>query len=455
MKKFKSKYIIGIAFICIIAFFFGSVCYRVYRAKRYFDYGTGAAETSAESAVTGDKASTASALSVWQDKYPFSEEYKFVPTQEQETADSTETTDSDSSQEASAYLIAVNKFIDSVDYYTTKLLPGRMKYVEANALFNKTVGMKIISGTDSVVVMKNGYLTFEYGAASDAQVQAESVKWFSDIMEKKGINFMYVQYPAKEKEGDNQLPDGITDTVNTPADNLLKGLDESGVNYCDMRLALSQKGGDWYSNFFKTDHHWKPETGVWAAGQILSRLNSDFGLSLDTSVGNIDNYSIDVYEKYCLGSQGKIATLTYADPEDISIIYPKNATSVTVKYDNDASSTGRFEDVIFNKQYLNNTDYYNYSAYSAYLNGNKALSQITNNDCKNGKKLLVIGGSYNKCVVPYLSRAFESTTLLDRRYFDGSVIDYIDKTKPDVVIVAYTPTLIGSVYGHTATFNFE
>ncbi len=454
MKKFKSKYIIGIAFICIIAFFFGSVCYRVYRAKRYFDYGTGAAETSAASANTDDTASTASSVSVWQDKYPFSDEYKFVPTQEQEAAESTETTD-DSSQEPSAYLTAVNKLIDSVDYYTTKLLPGRMKYVEANALFNKSVGMKIISGTDSVVVMKNGYLTFEYGTASDARVQAESVKWFSDAMQEKNIDFMYVQYPAKEKARDDQLPEGITDTVNITADNLLESLDESGVNCCDMRLALSQKEGDWYSNFFKTDHHWKPETGVWAAGQILNRLNSEFGLSLDTSVGDIDNYSIDVYEKYSLGSQGKIATLTYAEPEDISIIYPKNTTSFTVQYDNDAPSTGRFEDVIFNKQYLNNTDYYNYSAYSAYLNGNKALSQITNNDCKNGKKLLVIGGSYNKCVVPYLSRAFECTTLLDRRYFDGSVMDYIDKTKPDVVIVAYTPTLIGSVYGHTATFNFE
>ncbi len=451
MKKFKSKYIIGIAFICIIAFFFGSVCYRVYMAKRYFDYGTGAAETSSETASTGDLSST---VSVWQEKYPFSDEYKFVPTQ-QESAESVEVTDSTDSKGTSAYLTAVNKFINSVDYYTTKLLPGRMKYVEANALFNKTVGMNIISGTESVVVMKNGYLTFEYGSASDAREQAESIKWFSDIMKEKGIDFMYFQYPAKEKEGDDQLPDGIVDTVNISADNLLDGLKKNGVKCSDLRTSLAKKDDDWYSNFFKTDHHWKPETGVWAAGQILSGLNSEFGLSLDTSVGNIENYSIDVYEKYCLGSQGKIATLTYADPEDISIIYPKKATSVTVQYDTDAPNTGRFEDVIFNKTYLNNTDYYNYSAYSAYLNGNKALTRITNNDCKNGKKILVIGGSYNKCVVPYLSRAFESTTLLDRRYFDGSVINYIEKTKPDIVIVAYTPTLIGSVYGHSATFNFE
>ena len=183
-------------------------------------------------------------------------------------------------------------------------------------------------------------------------------------------------------------------------------------------------------------------------------LNGKFGYSLDTDIGNLENYNVDVYEKYCLGSQGKIATLTFADPEDISLIYPKRSTSFTVRYDNDAAKTGAFEDVMFNRNYLNK-DYYNNSAYSTYINGNKVITRIENNDCKNGKRILIIGGSYNKCVVPYLSQDFESTELLDRRYFDGSILNYIDKTKPDVVLVAYTPTLISDASTHNSTFNFE
>lgn len=453
MKKFKSKFIIGIIFICIIAFFFGSVFYRVYRVKRYYDYGdSGVTSESAQS----DNTSTPSNISSynWQEKYPFDEKYKFVLKEEKNDAP-VSVESSEKSEKTSKYLSVVNKFKDSIDYYTTMLLPGRIKYVEANALFSKAVGMKIVSGTDSVVVMKNGYLTFENSASSDAAKQAESVKWFSDIMKEKGIDFIYFQYPTKEKEGDGQLPDGVIDGVNTTADNLVERLKKSGVNCSDLRASLAQKDTDWYSNFFKTDHHWKPETGVWAAGQIVNTLNADFGYNLDTDIGNLENYNIDVYEKYCFGSQGKIVTLTFADPEDISIIYPKKKTNITVQYNTDTPSTGSFEDVIFNKSYLNNTDYYNYSAYSSYLNGNKALTQITNNDCKNGKKILVIGDSYNKCVVPYLSQTFETATLLDRRYFDGSIIDYIDKTKPDIVVAAYTPTLIGGVDSHTSTFNFE
>ena len=109
---------------------------------------------------------------------------------------------------------------------------------------------------------------------------------------------------------------------------------------------------------------------------------------------------------------------------------------------------------MFNRNYLNK-DYYNNSAYSTYINGNKVITRIENNDCKNGKRILIIGGSYNKCVVPYLSQDFESTELLDRRYFDGSILNYIDKTKPDVVLVAYTPTLISDASTHSSTFNFE
>lgn len=458
MKKKKASYFVGIAFICIIAVFFASVGYRVYRVRRYCDYGANASESVNTSQQGGKETenddSKITMDFTWEEAFPFSDDYKFTPTVKSKQESVTESKEDSGS--VSKYLSVVNKIKDSIDYYTAKLLPGRMKYVEINALFNKSVGMNIISGSDSVVVMKNGYLTFENSNSSDAAAQAESVEWFEKIMKKKGIDFAYIQYPTKEKEGDNQLPNGVTEGTNKTADNLLERLKKSGVACYDFRTLLSQKDDDWYSNFFKTDHHWKPETGVWAAGQIVNILNSDFGYKLDAGVGNLENYNVDVYEKYMFGAQGKVATLTYAEPEDISLIYPKKDTNITVTYNLIVGpQTGKFEDVLLNKDHLNNTDYYNYAAYAAYLNGNQALTQITNNNCKNGKEMLVIGDSYNKCVVPYLTQTFEQVDLLDRRYFSGSVIDYIDKMNPDVVIIAYMPSLIGSVDTHKSPFNFE
>lgn len=451
MKKFKPVYITAIAFLCVITFFFGSVCYRFYRAKRYFDYGN----VSSESSKIGNSSSTVSYD--WSKKYPFDESqlYNSKKDYKKESFAETEVKETETEKEESSnYLSVVNGIKDSIDYYTTMLLPGRIKYVEANARFNKTVGMNIIVGTDSVIVMKNGYLTFENSSVLTGAGAAESLDWFDKALEKRGIDFAYIQYPTKEKKDDNVLPAGAEDNSNKNADKLLTRLSNKGIKFVDMRTLLSQKDDDWYSNFFKTDHHWKPETGVWAAGKIIEMLNSDFGYSLDSGVGDISRYNVDVYKNYCLGSQGKIATLTYADPEDISLIYPKKKTNMTVTYNTDTPKTGRFEDVLFNTDSLND-DYYNTSVYSTYLSGNKALTTIMNNDCKNGIRILVIGDSYNKCVVPYLSQAVENIDLLDRRYFDGSVLNYIDQTKPDVVLVAYTPTLIDNAEGHNSPYNFE
>lgn len=444
MKKKKPAYIISIAFLCIIAVFFASVCVRVYQTQVKGNYGSSVASVEAAE-------STYTVSYDWSQDYPFSSEQSF---DSGETVQEAETEVTESEGALARYTSAVKAIEDKIDYYTTKLLPGRMKFVEANALFNKTVGMKIVSGTDSAVAMKNGYLTFET-YETDTSDAAKSLADFSENLSGKGIDFTYIQYPAKEQKDNDKLPSGLTDYANINADSLLTRLDGYGVKYFDMRSPLSQKDNDWYSNFFLTDHHWKPETGVWAAGEIAEMLNNDFDYGINSNIGNIEAYNADVYEKYCLGSQGRIATLTYADPEDISLVYPKSETSFTVRYNTDEAVTGKFEDVFFDKTNLSNTDYYNHSAYATYLYGNKALTSITNNNCKNGKKILVIGDSFNKCVVPYLAQSVESIDLLDRRYFNGSVLDYIEKTSPDTVIVAYTPTLIGSSATHSSTFNFE
>lgn len=443
MKKNKTAYFTSILFLCIIAAFFVSVCICFIRIQ--LGISSGNTVQSDTGASEGEYAPSID----WKQNYPFDENKHFVSV---EIVDEEQAAESEKQDAVSCYVAAIKKIEDKIDYYTTKLLPGRMKFVEANAFFNKSVGMKIISGTDSVVAMKNGYLTFETGETDTTQA-VQSLKWFSDIAKQKGIDFLYIQYPVKEQSGNDQLPNGVHDNANKNADKLLKGLDENDVNYIDVRTLLSQKDNDWYSNFFKTDHHWKPETGVWASGKIIDFINANFGYKL--AAIDSEDYKTDVYEKYCFGSQGRIASLTYAEPEDISLIYPENDTSFTVCYNTDGPVTGRFEDVFFDKSNLSNTDYYNHSAYSTYLHGNKALTTIKNNNCKNGKRILVIGDSFNKTVVPYLAQAVENIDLLDRRYFNGSVISYIEKNSPDAVLIAYTPTLIGNALTHSSTFNFE
>ena len=68
---------------------------------------------------------------------------------------------------------------------------------------------------------------------------------------------------------------------------------------------------------------------------------------------------------------------------------------------------------------------------------------------------MIIGDSYNCCVVPYLALSIEQVDIIDRRYFDGSIINYIEKTNPDIVLSACTPTEIDGANHHRALLNFE
>jgi hypothetical protein len=386
----------------------------------------------------------------WSAEYPFSGDYGF-----------TYTAPTDEIKEKPVRVSPIKSFENSVraiegnvDYYTSNLLLGRMKFVELNAAFNKLVGMNIVSGTDSVVVMRNGYLTFE-ALPVNTDYAVQSTAYFAQTLKEKGINFLYVQCPSKENPDDNQLPHGIEDNYNINADSLIKGLSERNVPYIDLRENLNSEFDNYYSCFFKTDHHWTPETGVWASGKIADKLNNEYSLGISTAIGNLDNYKVDVFEKYCFGSQGKKATLRFADPEDISLIYPKADTDFTVTYDNNAPLSGRFEDTLLRKDVFDKIDYYNISTYSAYLHGNHAMTTIHNSKVDNGRKMLYIMDSFSASVVPYLATEIEDIVVLDLRTFNGSVMSVIEQFCPDTVVVAYNPSTFSETRTHNGTFNFE
>ncbi len=444
MKTLNAKSILSIIFIFITVFF---MCTIGVKFVAYNLFNIVPEDTNAAEAEPGNTNGTAAPIN-WSEYYPFSSDYGFKYTEK------TIEPQQDEDGKVKAYENTVKGIEDKIDYYSSNLLLGRMNFVEMNASFNKLIGMNIVSGTDSVLVMRNGYLTFEaYPVNTDYPV--ESTAYFSNYLKNKGINFLYVQCPSKENPLDNQLPYGIDDNYNLTADSIVNGLSRKGTATVDLRKNLTEDFDDYYSCFFKTDHHWTPETGVWAAGEIAAQLNDCFDYSIDLSFADLNNYNIKVYEDYCFGSQGKKATLKYADPEDISLIYPKKDTDFTVKYDSDNALNGRFEDTLLRKSVFDKIDYYNISTYSAYFYGNHALTTIHNNKNENGKRMLYIMDSFSASIVPYLALEIEDMLVLDLRNFDGSVISAIESFKPDTVVVAYNPSVITGDTSHNSIFNFE
>ena len=456
MKKVKLTYkkVLTVLFSLVIFAFFISVCERFVRSAILGQDVTANDGASANAEETGSKTTD------WTKDFPFSQDYensgyKFVS--EEESAASAES----KAQETDASLVssiesAVKSVEDKVDYYTTQLLALRIKFVELNAGFNKAIGMKMISGADSVIVLKNGYLVFDT-ERKDMTAAAENITLFSKKMNEQGIDFLYVQEPAKLDKYDNKMPYGMNDNENANADDLVKVLDKNGVNCLDLRELMQQQGIDHYSAFFRTDHHWKPETGIWATGEIIKKMNEISGLNMDSSVGDISKYNIKVYKNYMLGSQGRNVSLSFADPEDISIITPKqNNKQYKARYYEFSTSyteEGDFKEAFLAMSTLDKIDYYNVSVYSTYFYGNHERVSIENKNADNDIRILYIPDSFSNSVIPYMAAAVKYIDVVDIRYFNGSLETFIEKNKPDMIVVAYNPSAFSNSVG--GAFDFR
>ncbi len=374
----------------------------------------------------------------WEEIYPFAQDEKDVGSGTgNAVAEKLSNYVTDNPLEA--YTAIVSKVENIIEYGFNNNFLFRIPIVELNGRILKLVGIKQIIGFDTVIDLGDGYLTLTE-EEKDIQESANEVNMFSAWLKKRNIDFLYVQAPFKIEEGSPELS-GYTDFSNVNADNFLSALDDTVYSF-DLRKEMQNDfGGDWKGQFFKTDHHWLPETGMWAAVEIAELLNEKFGYEIKTEVFDIENFNVEVYEDWLLGSLGKKVTLGYADAESLKIYYPKYETRMRVKVKSlGIDITGNFYNTLIYQRVLRKCNYYDWNSYWAYGYGDRALIEIDNLDIDNGKKILMIKDSFADTVYPFLSLGIDRIDVIDMRFFTGSLKSYIEENDPDMVIFLCNPS---------------
>ena len=74
--------------------------------------------------------------------------------------------------------------------------------------------------------------------------------------------------------------------------------------------------------------------------------------------------------------------------------------------------------------------------YPVFLDGNHALTEITNSNAKGGT-LVMIKDSFSHCLAPFLAENYSKTIMVDMRYYKNSVSDLIKAENPEQVLVVY------------------
>lgn len=303
---------------------------------------------------------------------------------------------------------------------------ARYGYINLNGFISSMLDQSEMNG---VVKLNNGYLTtiMEEVPQEKLDMKAIELERISRILTDKGIEFLYVCAPYSISKYDSQLPVGYEEGMNASIDDFLYRLNQTGVNYIDIREEIHNDEINQYDLWYKTDHHWTTEGGFYVFKVIEEWLESKIGLKVEQRILDESNYSKVVYPKWHLGSYGQRTGRYYAGIDDFILYEPNFETSF-----NEDEVT--FTETMYNYEPLQNTDYESRYTYDFVLDS--AWCSKTNNMASNVKKVWFISDSMGKSVLPFIHLAFSESIVTSAERVNSEMLEMYS---PDVVILLVHP----------------
>jgi len=292
---------------------------------------------------------------------------------------------------------------EKIRYYTTEFLIFNKVIVSfSNYLF----GNKILP--DGRIDLGDGYLTSFISKDSPKKIDAfvQKVRYLKYVLDSIGIPLVFAQYPGVICDEDN--------FENQARLELMKKLSQAGVPVIDLTKECR------HSLFYKTDIHWRIKTSIWAGQEISKKLNELYGFGLNVELLDTNNFTEKLVYKRMIGDREK---------ENFYIYSPKYATDIDwLLYDDSKGelfqSSGSFDRLY---HFVSGMGYIYTDAYPLY-----SFSQ--NNNLPDGKKILLIGDSFNVPLSKFLALVFKEVNFI---FYSSSLLDDYLANKPDVVVLAF------------------
>ena len=319
--------------------------------------------------------------------------------------------------------------------------------INAWGALQAAMGKRLAFGStvyEDVTLLDNGVATMadQFGDITPGIAGAEEAYAFAQEI---GAEYLFVAVPSKERS-EEDLPDGVISYANQKYYGMVAALEERNIPHIAMRDHLEADGGEWYSYYYRSDHHWK-NNAAFLAYQTLSDYMFTIGLDGGKREEALteENYEKKIYEQVFLGTHGRMAGRYYTGLDDYDLWLPLYDTDYTLDVPSEGiHKEGTFEDCFVN--YQNVAHYsFDYYAYYTYLDRDYDHIRITNRKNPNGPKLVIIRDSVAVPVSVFLASQCSSIDLIDLRYLsaDESAKDWIREIQPDLLIDMFGPGYLG------------
>ena len=296
--------------------------------------------------------------------------------------------------------------------------PQRNTWVGLNAYTALAEGN---NGASGVYNCKNGYLINK--PVSTENNLDKNISAVADFAKSIDTPTTVMLVPSTGYIVDDVLPT-FHDKYNDDEDisKISSTLSKDKIGFVDLRERFKSEYKNGSQLYYKTDHHWTTK-GAYTGYQELCKA---LGITpIDDSTLKKDSYP-DFY-----GTTYSSSGFWLTPPDNIEIWNnPKNSDrNISVKITEGANV--KTSGSMYFTDHLKEDD-----KYPVFIDGNHALTEITNSNAKNGT-ILLIKDSFSHSLAPFLAENYSKVVLVDLRYYKESVSDLVSAYNPEQVVVLY------------------
>ncbi|WP_443715574.1 DHHW family protein [Ruminococcus bromii] len=199
-------------------------------------------------------------------------------------------------------------------------------------------------------------------------------------------------------------------------------LSKDKIGFVDLRERFKSEYKNGSQLYYKTDHHWTTKGAYTGYQELCKALGV---IPIDDSTLKKDSYP-DFY-----GTTYSSSGFWLTPPDNIEIWSNPNNSSKNISVKITEGANIKTSGSMYFTDHLKEDD-----KYPVFIDGNHALTEITNTNAKNGT-ILLIKDSFSHSLAPFLAENYSKVVLVDLRYYKESVSDLVSAYNPKQVVVLY------------------
>lgn len=319
--------------------------------------------------------------------------------------------------------VSVDKVLDGTfgtefESYFADQFPARSFWVGLNAYYSLDTGN---NGANGVYNCGNGYL-INKPVSTDNKLEknVNAIVKFKNTIDVP-VTVMFA--PSTGYVADDVLP-AVHDKYNDDMyfEQISSTLSTNGISFVDLRKTFKDAYANGNQLYYKTDHHWTTLGAYTAYEKLCEQLN--------ITPAPKERFDIKTYGGF-YGTTYSTSGFWFTLPDSIQIWDNPENTNKNIKVKiSEGTNTDEFGSMYF-YDHLEEDD-----KYPVFIDGNHALTEITNSNAKGGT-ILLVKDSFSHSLAPFLAENYSKIILVDMRYYKMSVSQIVEQEKPEQVVFLY------------------